>query len=203
VSFGTMQSLHVYLFKSYGNGDVRKKTAYLVPVGDEDCSCPDEAPSIPVAYDWLYDMQFKNGAWGWTKIGATAYEDGVGYTTRDMVQYDGMPNIKRLVQYTGDVPVLRYAKIYWGSWPACEYWASESWLQMSPGSDWQGLEIAGADDASKLFSLSLTPYGNEFLIGAVQATDGATSGDGILSRLVLAGTGSEPFPGAAEGDADL
>ena len=168
---------------------------------EPECPCADAAPTIepPINYDWLYVMDFREGAWGWQILegNAAVYEAGVGYTVSDVPQWGSIPTIKRSIEATGGT--LRWMRIEWSAWPSATTWSSENWLQVAAGSDWnEVLAPFKPSSAEKLLWIDL-PAGALFQVNGAQATN-ASGGPATLMRVVLAGTGVPPFPSAQESD---
>lgn len=167
---------------------------------DAVCDCPDAPEMIPVEVDWIYDMDFREGAYGWEIIDDGEYAAGVGYRHLSMVQFDGIPGLKRQADADLDPACfVRYVKLFWASWPTTATHAAECGFQIGAGCEWVNPESWGADADSVIMNEAL---GNlEWVeINKGQATADPTSGDAILYRAIIAGNGEEPFSTMEEDD---
>ena len=167
-----------------------------------DCGCPDDGGNVivpPITADWIYDMDFRAGPWGWQILAGNPahYVPGEGYKVDDVPQWGSLPTITRNIEQTGGT--LRWMRIEWSAWPSATTWSAENWLQVAAGSDWnEVLAPFKPSNAEKLLWIDLG-QGQIFQVNGGQATN-ASSGPATLARLTIAGTGTPPFPSADESD---
>ena len=167
-------------------------------IEDANCDCPDPTIVIPVEYDWIHDVNFLITDGGFTSD--QDWTEGVGWGSIGTAQYDYMPQITKFTR-EGGFGAITYFRAHL-EWPALYAdGAGNRRMLVIEGAEAIGTEIwAGQPVVSKVINAPFTEYDSFVVLQDWQFTHAnPIGGNRLITRLIIAGTGDDPFPDLPEG----
>jgi len=198
-TFGLEKAIVEHAWKVFGATNTRKIGRTAVNYPDAKCPCPEsEGVEIPVEYDWIHYFDWRLGEWGWNIVDGTQI-DLVGIKVADMVRYDTGCRVDNACPFDGQGSrKIVFVRHDYTEWPITETIYAVYWWQIG-GVTWGDELLFGLPSQQKVFDLEFGE-GATVRSGSFQATGDPTSGNHIIWRTIVAGTGPDPWPGVQPED---
>jgi len=156
-----------------------------------DCDAPILWPTIPADHTWEHHYDFSRGEYGWTDIG-NFYAPFVGYINPDVAQFEQLPGISKAA--IGGPGSVVYIAALVDVWPTGTLGGGAAPFWFEIGSNFWDPALRGSlywIGTAQVFAYIV---GTLFKVFNMQFDQAGVSGVSKWHRLVIAGTGTDPFP---------
>jgi len=185
-----------------GKGNLSNIAIAAATNADANCLCPNQNEDeldVPAGFTWHHQYDFRLDDYDWTLLSSpnSVYTAGVGWQTLAIERYFNAPQVRKTVEFLSGSADVRYIGMVL-SWPFAGDGGgvSPQWVGDSGGIKWYDANFVGRSviqvELNAAYMVLTAGDWPNFL--KYQFTNAAVSGDFTLSKLIMVGTGDDPFP---------
>jgi len=179
------------MLNAIGPGDANNIVMLGAGNTTANCDSPIEWPSIPAIYDWVHHYDFSIGQYAWTDIG-NFYVPFVGFINPDVDQFEQLPGVSKSA--VGGPGSVVYIAALVDVWPSGTLGGGASPFWFEIGTSFWDPDLRGTLDWIATTQTFNYIVGTLFKVFNMQFDQAGVSGVSKWHRLVIAGTGTDPFP---------
>lgn len=192
------------VIQAIGRNDFNSLAQMAVQRQDFDCACPEvvvpDVP-IPVTHTWAHSYDLTNNVdalkWRWGRVDPKySWVEGEGFKATGLIQYDYTPFIEKIPDagFVSGTAAFKWAYLD-VTWPSSTTYADEILMKVfNVTTPWNNFKNE-TPVSSVLYANSNLGPNQVMQANKAQLTQPTASGDAAIRRIIIAGTGTDPYPG--------